>query len=121
MEVLPEFFAGFHPDDPPAHPGIRRADALTRYAASCGKLPARDQGLFEDVATLELRLGPADLRIWNDRPLRLQGVEVLALPEAGRTGIVSARLRLRRDAGKSVQKLGSTTLTLDGREAVWRF
>jgi hypothetical protein len=48
-------------------------------------------------------------------------VEVLAAPAADRTGILSARLRLRRDAGKSVQKLGSTTLTLDGREAVWRF
>jgi hypothetical protein len=121
MEYLPEFFAGFHPGDPPAHPGIRRADALTRYAASCGKLRERDRGLFEDVATLELRLGPADLEIWNGRRLALQGVEVLAAPAADRTGILSARLRLRRDAGKSVQKLGSTTLTLDGREAVWRF
>jgi hypothetical protein len=121
MEYLPEFFAGFHPEVPPVHPGIRRADALTRYAASCGRLRARDQGLFEDVATLELRLGPADLQIWHERPLRLQGVEVLAAPAGDRAGIVSARLRLRRDAGKSVQKLGSTTLTLDGREAVWRF
>jgi uncharacterized protein DUF5829 len=121
MEYLPEFFAGFHPEQPPAHPGIRRADALTRYAASCVKLRARDQGLFEDVVALELRLEPADLRIWNDRPLLLQGVEVQALPADGRGGIVSARLRLRREAGKTVHKLGSTTLTLDGREAVWRF
>ncbi|MGE5048510.1 MAG: DUF5829 family protein, partial [Deltaproteobacteria bacterium] len=106
MEYLPEFFAGFHPEEPPAHPGIRRADALTRYAASCGKRRERDQGLFEDVATLELRLAPADLEIWSDRPLRLQGVEVLAVPAGDRAGIASARLRLRRDAGKSVQKLG---------------
>ncbi|HET9754409.1 MAG TPA: DUF5829 family protein [Myxococcales bacterium] len=121
MEYLPEFFQGFHPEEPPLHPGIRRADALTRYAASCGKLREREQGLFEDVATLELRLGPADLKAWSERPLALRGVEVLAVPAGERSGIVSARLRLRRDAGRSVQKLGSTTLMLDGREAVWRF
>ncbi|HET7785847.1 MAG TPA: DUF5829 family protein [Myxococcales bacterium] len=121
MEYLPEFFAGFHPEQPPAHPGISRADALTRYAASCGKLLEREQGLFAEVVTLELRLGPEDMGIWSSRPLRLRGVEVHALPAEGRSGILSARLRLRRDAGKSVQQLGSTTLTLDGRDAVWRF
>jgi hypothetical protein len=121
MEYLPEFFAGFHPELPPAHAGISRAEALTRYAASCGKLRERDQGLFGDVVSLELRLGPEDLKTWSSRPLRLRGVEVHALPAEGRSGILSARLRLRRDAGKSVQQLGSTTLTLDGRDAVWRF
>lgn len=121
MEYLPEFFAGFHPELPPARAGISRADALTRYAASCGKLREREQGLFGDVVALELRLGPDDLAVWQSRPLRLGGVEVQALPAEGRSGILAARLRLRRDAGKSVEQLGSTTLTLDGRTAVWRF
>ena len=121
MEYLPAFFAGFHPELPPAHAGISRGDALTRYAASCGKLREREQGLFGDVMALELRLGREDLAVWKSRPLRLGGVEVQALPAEDRSGILSARLRLRRDAGKSVEQLGKTTLTLDGRTAVWRF
>lgn len=121
MEYVPEFFAGFHPDQPPAHPGITRADALSRYAASCGKQRQRAEGLLADVIALELALDPEDLRIWNTRPLRIEGLDVQVRPAAGRTGVLSARLALRRDAGQSVHQLGTTTLTLDGRQAVWRF
>jgi hypothetical protein len=121
MEYLPAFFAGFHPEAPPARPGIARSDALTRYAASCGKLGEREQGLFADVAALEIALPVADLAIWERRALRVADAELRVRPAADRAGILSATLRLRRDGGHSVWQLGSTTLTLDGREATWRF
>lgn len=121
MEYVPEFFAGFHPEAPPATPALARSDALTRYAASCGTLRAREQGLFEDVAALEIALPPPDLDLWRARPLRVEGVELRVSESADSAGILSAALRLRRDGGHSVWQLGSTTLTLDGREAVWRF
>jgi hypothetical protein len=123
MEYVPEFFGGFHPDLPPAQPGTSRADALTRYAASCGKLRERDEGLFEDVVSLEVALAPSAAERWNARDLRVVGADVrveVASPGA-RTGILAAHLRLRRDAGKAAERIGSTTLSLDGRSAVWRF
>ncbi len=121
MEYIPEFFARFHPDAAPAAPAIARSDALTRYAASCGTLRAREQGLFEDVTALGIALPPADLELWRARPLRVSGAELRVSQSAGRDGVRSVRLRLRRDSGHSVWQLGSTTLTLDGREASWRF
>ena len=120
MEYLPDFFRGFHPELPPAAPGIARADALTRYAASCGKLRDREQGLFEDVVGLEVSLAPADLERWNARALRIRDVDV-RVTGGGGAGIAAARLRLSRDAGKLTKRIGSTTLSLDGRGAVWRF
>jgi hypothetical protein len=123
MEYLPDFFRGFHPELPPTTPGIARADALTRYAASCGKLRDREQGLFEDVIGLEVSLAAGDLERWNARALRIRDVDVrVRAARAGDpSGIVAARLRLRRDAGKVTKRIGSTTLSLDGRGAVWRF
>lgn len=120
MEYVPEFFQRFHPELPPRAPGISRADALTRYAASCGKLGRRQEGLFEDVIALELSLSPDDLGIWQSRAPALEGAEIHLTP-AARTAITAAHLKLRRDAGKSAHQLGSTTLSLDGRRAVWRF
>jgi hypothetical protein len=121
MEYVPEFFARFHPDAPPAMPAIARSDALTRYAASCAALRAREQGLFEDVTALEIALPAPDLELWRARPLRVDGVELRVTRSPGRAGILAAQLRLRRDSGRSIWQLGSTTLTLDGREASWRF
>ena len=119
MEYRPEFFRGFHPELPPARPGIARSDALTRYAASCGKLAERERGLFGDVTGLDVALGSRDLERWKARPLQVAGADLrVAL---GRPGIRTARLRLRRDAGRAVHRFGNTTLSLDGKSAVWRF
>ena len=120
MEYAPAFFQQFHPELPPQHPGLSRADALTRYAASCGKLRERDEGLFGDVVALDVALSPADLKLWRDRAPRLDGAEIHVTPAAA-SGITAARLRLRRDAGRAVERLGDTTLTFDGKSAVWRF
>jgi hypothetical protein len=123
MEYVPAFFSGFHPELPPERPGILRADALTRNVAACGKLRARAEGLFEDVVALEIALAPNDAARWKARSLRVQDVELRVMPAAdgAPVGILAARLRLRRDAGKSVEQIGSTTLSLDGKSAVWRF
>ena len=123
MEYVPAFFRGFHPELPPREPGITRSDALTRYAASCGKLRERAAGLFEDVTGLEIALGKREAELWNARTVRVgdADIRVSAAAEGSRTGILAARLRLRSDAGSSVQQIGSTTLSLDGRSAVWRF
>ena len=120
MEYVEEFFQRFHPGLPPARPGTSRADALTRYAASCGKLRERSEGLFENVAALEVSLSPADLISWRTRAARFEDIEIRITP-AERTAITAARLELRRDAGRGERKLGTTTLSLDGRTAVWRF
>jgi len=123
MEYVPAFFRGFHPELPPSRPGIARSDALTRYAASCGKLRERAEGLFEDVVALEIALGRRDADVWSARPIRVAGADIRISPaqDGSRGGILAAHLRLRRDAGSSVQPIGSTTLSLDGRSAVWRF
>jgi hypothetical protein len=123
MEYVPAFFRGFHPELPPSRPGIARSDALTRYAASCGKLRERAEGLFENVVALEIALGGREAEIWSARPVRIADADVrLSLAQDGSPGgIRAAHLRLRRDAGSSVQRIGSTTLSLDGRSAVWRF
>ena len=118
MEYVPEFFRQFHPQLPPANPGTSRADALTRYTAACGKLDDREQGLFEDVIGLELQLPAGDAAILAQRP-RPVGIELQV--REGSRGIAAARLRLRREAGNSNLQIGSTTLSLDGRTAVWRF
>jgi Family of unknown function (DUF5829) len=123
MEYVPEFFTRFHPELPPEHPGIARADALTRYVAACGKLRARADGLFEDVVALDIALAPNDAARWKARTTSVNGVElcVAPAPDGARAGILAARLRLRRDAGKAVERIGNTTLSLDGKTAVWRF
>lgn len=123
MEYVPAFFTGFHPQLPPERPGIARADALTRYVAACGKLRTRGDGLFEDVVALELALAPNDAARWKARTLKVRDVEVRVTPAAdgAPTGILAARLRLRRDGGKGVERIGSTTLSLDGMNAVWQF
>lgn len=123
MEYVPAFFEGFHPDLPPRHPGIARADALTRYAAACGKLREREEGAFGDVVALEIALAPNDEARFRSRTLPVQQAElrIRAAPDASAAGIVAAHLRLQRDAGKGVQQIGSTTLSLDGTSAVWRF
>ena len=108
MEYVPDYFG----KDP-----VSRSDALARYAADCGKARERAEGLFEDVAGLEISLSPQDLAVWRGR---IEGTEMSARP-AARTSIDAAHLRLRRDAGKRELKIGSTTLSLDGRTAVWRF
>ena len=123
MEYVPAFFRGFHPELPPAHPGIARSDALTRYAASCGKLKDRAEGLFEDVVALEIALAPAEWQRWRSHPLRVEEADlrVISAPPGSPTGILAAHLSLRRDAGRSTEWIGSTTLSLDGKDAVWRF
>ncbi|HTO96800.1 MAG TPA: DUF5829 family protein [Myxococcales bacterium] len=122
MEYEPAFFRGFHPDLPPERPAIARADALTRYAAACGKLRQRDDGLFEDVVALEVALAPNDLARWKARTLRVQDAALGMTAAAGSpTGILAAHLRLRRDAGRSVERIGRSTLSLDGKNAVWQF
>jgi Family of unknown function (DUF5829) len=123
MEYIPAFFRGFHPGLPPTRPTIARSDALTRYAASCGKLRERAEGLFEDVLGVDVVLGKQAAETWNLRPIRVAGAEIRVRRAAPgeREGIRKARLRLRRDAGRSDQQIGSTTLALDGRTAVWRF
>src|SRR3989442_1084175 len=123
MEYVPAFFRGFHPELPPAHPAIARSDALTRYAASCGILKDRAEGLFEDVVALEIALAPADWQRWRSRPLRVEEADlrVTSAPPGTPTGVLAAHLRLRRDAGRSTERIGSTTLSLDGKDAVWRF
>jgi hypothetical protein len=123
MEYVPAFFRGFHPELPPAHPGIARSDALTRYAASCGMLRERAQGLLEDVVALEIALAPTDLQRLRSRALRVEEVDLRlsSAPPGNPTGILAAHLRLRRDAGRSAERIGNTTLSLDGKNAVWRF
>ena len=123
MEYVPAFFRGFHPELPPSRPGIARSDALTRYAASCGKLRERAEGLFEDVVALEIALGRREAEIWSARPVRIADadIRISQIQDGSPGGIRAAHLRLRRDAGSSVQRIGSTTLFLDGRSAVWRF
>ena len=123
MEYVPAFFRGFHPELPPSQPGIARSDALTRYAASCGKLAERERGPFADVIALDIALGAPELEKWNARPFRIAGAEVRArlAPQGSPSGIREARLRLLRDAGRSVQRIGGTSLFLDGKSAVWRF
>jgi hypothetical protein len=91
--------------------GVSRSEALAFYA------DGREPGLFEDVAGLEVSLSPHDLEVWRTR---IEGTEIDVEP-AARTSIDAARLRLRRDAGRREYQLGSTTLSLDGRTAVWRF
>ena len=123
MEYVPAFFRGFHPELPPAHPGIARSDALTRYAASCGLLRDRAGGLFEDVVALEIALAPTDLQRWRSRTLRVEEVDLRlsSAPPGTPAGILAAHLRLRRDAGRSTARIGNTSLSLDGKSAVWRF
>jgi hypothetical protein len=123
MEYLPAFFRGFHPELPPARPTNPRSDAHTRYAASCGKLRERAEGMFEDVVGLDVVLGKQAAETLKLRPIRVAGAEIrvsTATP-GERAGIRAARLRLRRDAGRSDRQIGTTTLALDGRNAVWRF
>jgi hypothetical protein len=120
MEYLPEFFRRFHPELPPERPGIARSDALTRNAATCGKLAERERGLFGDVTGLEIALGPRELEKWNARPLRVTDAD-LQVAEGKPAGVRAAHLRLRSDAGRSVHRFGNTRLTLDGKTAVWRF
>jgi Family of unknown function (DUF5829) len=91
MDYVPEYFG--------RSGKVSRSDALAHYAASCGKSRERAEGLFEDVADIEMSLSADDLRV----------------------AITAARLTLRRDAGKDERKLGDTTLSLDGRTAVWNF
>ncbi len=82
----------------------------------------RAEGLFEDVVALEIALAPTDLQRWRSRVLRVEEAElrlISALP--GTTGILAAHLRLRRDAGRSTARIGNTSLSLDGKSAVWRF
>ncbi|HYY53201.1 MAG TPA: DUF5829 family protein [Myxococcales bacterium] len=123
MEYLPAFFRGFRPELPPSQPGIARSDALTRYAASCGKLRDREEGLFEDVVALEIALAAGEMERWKARELRVADADlrVTLAPAGAPTGILAAHLRLRRDAGHGSERIGSTTLSLDGRSAVWRF
>ncbi len=123
MEYVPEFFTGFRPGLPPERPGIARADALTQYVAACGKLRTRAEGLFEDVLALEIALAPNDAARWKARTAEVKDVElrVATAADGAPTGILAARLRLRRDAGKAVEQIGNTTLSLDGNTAVWRF
>jgi len=72
---------------------------------------------------LEIALGRREAEIWSARPVRIAEPDIRIQP--GREwipgGIRAAHLRLRRDAGSSVQRIGSSTLSLDGRSAVWRF
>jgi hypothetical protein len=91
MDYVPEYFG--------RSGSVSRSDALAHYASSIGKSRDRAEGLFEDVAGLEMSLSADDLRV----------------------AITAARLTLRRDARKSDRKLGDTILSLDGRTAVWRF
>jgi len=79
--------------------------------------------LFEDVVALEIALGRRDAEIWSARPVRVADADIrISLAQDGSPGSIrAAHLRLRRDAGSSVQRIGSTTLFLDGRSAVWRF
>ena len=123
MEYVPAFFRGFRPELPPASPGIARSDALTRYAASCGKLRHREEGLFEDVIALEIALAASEAERWMARTLRVADADlrVTPAPPGAPIGILAAHLSLRRDAGRRVERIGSTTLSLDGRTAVWRF
>jgi hypothetical protein len=122
MEYVPAFFRGFHPELPPARPGISRSDALTRYTASCGKLRDRAEGSFEDVAALEIALAPREVARWKARALQTDAdLRVRAAAPGEPAGIVAAHLRLRRDAGRSTERIGSTMLSLDGHSAVWRF
>jgi len=123
MEYLPAFFRGFRPELPPARPGIARSDALTRYAASCAKLREREEGLFEDVVALEIALAGREAERWKARALRAADADLRVTPAApgAPIGILAAHLRLRRDAGRRVERIGNTTLSLDGRTAVWRF
>jgi Family of unknown function (DUF5829) len=123
MEYVPAFFRGFHPELPPAHPGIARSDALTRYAASCGMTRDRAEGLFEEVVALDIALAATDWQRWRSRALRVEEADlrVTSAPPGAPTGILAAHLRLRRDAGRSTERIGNTTLSLDGKSAVWRF
>jgi len=123
MEYVPAFFRGFRPELPPASPGIARSDALTRYAASCGKLRHREEGLFEDVIALEIALAASEAERWMARTLRVADADlrVTPAPPGAPIGILAAHLSLRGDAGRRVERIGSTTLSLDGRTAVWRF
>ena len=123
MEYLPAFFRGFRPQLPPSRPGIARSDALTRYAASCERLRDREEGLFEDVVALEVALRAGEAERWKARAIRVADadVRVTPAPAGAPIGILAAHLRLRRDAGRRVERIGSTTLTLDGHTAVWQF
>jgi len=123
MEYVSEFFQRFHQELPPEHPTISRASALTRYAAACGKLRERDEGLFADVVALEIALSAADEARFGERTLGVDEVEleISTAAPGSRTGILAAHLRLTRDAGTRVQQIGNTTLSLDGKRAVWRF
>ena len=77
--------------------------------------------LSPDPDAVEVR--KRDAESWSARPIQVTGAEIRISPAQGgsRGGILAAHLRLRRDAGNSVQRIGSTTLSLDGRSAVWRF
>jgi hypothetical protein len=137
MEYQPEFFTRFHPDLPPSRATIARADALTRYAAASGQAREHAEALFEDVVGLELSLVPADLARLAQRGSAL-GLAVdrsasrvscnaddfqlsAAATQERAIGVSAAHLRLRRDAGRSEHRIGSTLLSLDGKRAVWRF
>jgi hypothetical protein len=137
MEYQPEFFAAFHPELPPSRPSISRADALTRYAAACGEARPHAEAAFEDVVGLELSLVPADLERFAERcsalglvvdtsasgvTCRAADLQLSAAAAPGSaTGVTAAHLRLRRDAGRSEQRIGNSLLLLDGKRAVWRF
>jgi hypothetical protein len=132
MEYEPAFFERFHPALPPARPGIARADALVRYAAACGQ---PHPAALEDVVALELSLAADELEAFAGHCAALgypvdasargvackgPGLQLFAAPGAPR-GLTAAHLKLRRALDPGDHRIGTTTLSLDGDRAVWRF
>lgn len=133
MEYDPRFLAHWYPALPPAGRGISRALQLDRYVAHAG----RPRGLLQDIQRIELALldgapfakhcealGYRVAR--DDRAYTCTGPGIVlhatpAHPPA-RLGIVKVTFKLRAPAPRrEARRLGSSTLELDGDEAVWRF
>lgn len=108
MQYAPEF-----------SPSGSRADAISIYVRRCGKERDRELGLFADVSGLTISLPPREAEILRGR--RAAQVELTISTAQGKTGITAARLRLRRDAASVSHRLGSTSLSLEGRTALFRF
>jgi hypothetical protein len=130
----PRFLASWHADLAPAHPGIRRADVLERYAAALDRSSLRSSAPLADVAAVEVAVDAAE----RERLLGVceaAGYEIETAPETWTChgpqfrlvlsaaeksgGVTGIELALRAPIEREPLELGKIVLRFDGRTAAF--